>query len=280
MTGWDISPEATQSIASVGARPARDIDDMVQLLVPPRTIWVMVPSDRPEPVNETLGILQPRLTEGDLVIDGGNSKYTYAQGRADFLAQRGIHFMDFGVSGGPGGARDGAAVMIGGSIEDFERTQWLAKIIAAPDAYTHIGPVGSGHFAKMVHNGIEYGMMQAIAEGYGVLKGGPFDLDLAKVTRAYKGPTVISSRLIDWVFNGLSVNPTLEGISSIIGHSGEGEWALEQARKLGLELPAIQAAFDRRVNSPQDPKDSLEGFINRIVNLQRNQFGGHNISGS
>ena len=277
---WDISRNAIEEVLHTDAVPAWSLEEMVDLTTPPRIVWLMVPSDKPEPVDRTLKALKPLLSENDLVVDGGNSKYVHAQRRADFLAERGIHFMDIGVSGGPSGVRDGAALMIGGSNEDFARIEFLAKILSSNDTYTHVGPVGAGHFVKMVHNGIEYGMMQAIAEGFGVLKAGPFDLDLVAVTRAYQENTVIASRLVNWTFAGLQRDPSLADISSVIGHSGEGEWTLETGRQLGLELPVIQAAFDRRVQSEGVSEESIDGFINRIVNLQRHQFGGHPVKKS
>lgn len=168
VVAWNRSPEPLEEVTSQGATPAKDIPDMISKLDSPKTIWIMLPQG--PLVDEFISQLLPHLKAGDLVIDGGNSFYKDSVRRGEELAQKGIHFMDIGTSGGPGGARNGACLMVGGHKEDFERIEDLLKAIAAPEAYGYFGKTGAGHFAKMVHNGIEYGMMEAIGEGAAILK--------------------------------------------------------------------------------------------------------------
>jgi 6-phosphogluconate dehydrogenase len=190
---------------------------------------------------------------------------------ANILKEKDIKFIDVAVSGGPSGARNGACLMVGGETSDVARILPLLKVIAAPKAYAHLGSVGAGHFAKMVHNGIEYGMMQAIAEGAAVLEKSPYDYDLAKVFALYNKNSVIQSRLVGWTQEALAENPTLEGVSSVIAHSGEGEWTINTAEELGVAVPVIETSFQVRLESEKQP----ENFRNKIVTAQRGKFGGH-----
>jgi len=167
--------------------------------------------------------------------------------------------------------------MIGGSSEDFQKIEPIAKLAAAPGAYQHLGPTGAGHFAKMVHNGIEYGMMEAIGEGAAVLKYGPFKLDLAEVFRVYNKRSVIESRLVGWTHDALAEDPDLKDISSEIKSTGEGEWTIKTARELGIEVPVIEDSFAVRQNSPQDLEDSPQGFRNKVVSAMRGKFGKHEV---
>lgn len=275
VVGYDQSPEATNKISSIGGIPAKNVDDLVEKLDSPRIIWLMLPHG--EPTEQTLKHLSKSLSKGDLIIDGGNSFYEDTIRRAEMLKASEIRFMDIAVSGGPSGARNGAALMIGGQEEDFNRVEWLAKIIAAPESYHHVGPEGAGHFVKMIHNGIEYGMMQSIGEGFAVLKKGPFDLDLAQVAETYRHNTVISSRLVDWLTQALKEDPELRDTSSEIKHTGEGAWTVQTAKELGVSVPAIETAFNTRVNSHNDPEDSAEGFRNKVISSLRGQFGQHDV---
>ncbi|MCL4365919.1 decarboxylating 6-phosphogluconate dehydrogenase [Patescibacteria group bacterium] len=278
VVGWDASSEATAKIASIGAQPAKDLNAVIDSLQPPRILWLMLPHG--EPIDQTLEVFSKKLTRGDLIIEGGNSHYEDSIRRAKQMDALGLNFMDFGVSGGPSGAKNGAALMIGGSEQDYQRIEWLAKIVAAPDSYARVGPVGAGHFVKMVHNGIEYAFMEAIGEGFAVLKNGPFQLNLATVATAYRHNTVIASRLIDWTEQALLQDPNLTDISSIIGHTGEGEWTIQTAKNLGIDVPAIQDAFKVRVESKKDPENSPAGFRNKIVSALRGQFGHHSVKKS
>ena len=191
--------------------------------------------------------------------------------------EKGIHFMDIAVSGGPGGARNGACLMIGGSKEDYEKVKDIVMALAAPDAYGHFGTVGAGHFAKMVHNGIEYGMMEAIGEGAAILKASEFQINLPEVFRVYNNKSVIESRLVGWTQEALSEDADLKDISSTIAASGEGEWTVNTAKEMKIETPVIEASLKVRQNSVADKEDSPEGFRNKVVSAQRGKFGGHPV---
>jgi 6-phosphogluconate dehydrogenase len=209
-----------------------------------------------------------------LVIDGGNSHYTQSVELHKLLTKHKINFMDIGVSGGPAGALNGACLMIGGRKEDYERLLPLIKILSAPNAYSYLGLAGSGHFAKMVHNGIEYGMMQALAEGAAILEASPFKYDLAKVFDLYNHNSVIESRLVGWAKNAFVDDPRLSKISSIIAHTGEGEWTVQAAQELKIDVPIIKQSLQVRKKSSNQP----ESFRNKVVSALRGQFGGHLVT--
>lgn len=256
-------------------------DELVSSLNTPRIIWLMVSADA---VDAVLADLAPKLEKGDLVVDGGNSFYQETLRRAKELSEKGIHFMDVGTSGGVEGARHGACMMVGGSKEDFERVEPVLKAEAAPNAYGHLGPVGAGHFAKMVHNGIEYGMMEAIGEGAAILKYSDFNFDLREVFRVYNNKSIIDSRLVDWTLKELNEDPQLKSISSAIGSAGgagkgkaEAHWTIEIAEKMGIDVPAIKAALKVRESSDKDKEDSPSGFRNKVVAAMRWQFGRHPV---
>ncbi len=271
IVAWNRSPEPLNEVVAAGALPATDLPHLVDQLPSPRVIWLMLPAG--EVTDTILTELQPLLTAGDLVVDGANAFYQDSLRRAEQLKQTGVHFVDIGVSGGPKGAREGACLMIGGETEDVDRLQPVIEAAAAPQAQAHFGGIGSGHFAKMVHNGVEYGMMQAIAEGAAVLEKSPFNYDLAQVFELYNQRSVIESRLVGWTVNAVKDNPKLEGVSSTIKHTGEGEWTIKTAEALGVQVPVIKTSFDVRVNSANEP----ESFRNKVVSALRGQFGGHAV---
>jgi len=219
----------------------------------------------------------PLLKEGDLLIDGANSFYKDTLRRAEKIQKTGIHFMDIGVSGGPKGARNGACLMIGGAKEDLERIHELVQKISAPNAWGHFGDVGAGHFAKMVHNGIEYGMMEAIAEGAAILKASQFNLNLSDVFRVYNNKSVIESRLVGWTKDALDEDPNLDSYDSKIGHTGEGEWTIKTAKQLNVEATVIEGSYKIRVESENVDQNSPNAFRNKIVSAQRGKFGGHSV---
>src|SRR3989344_1547574 len=245
-------------------------------------IWLMI--DAGSAVDDVIKNLIPLLNTGDLIVDGGNSFYKDTLKRSKLLLKYGIHYMDVGTSGGLEGARGGACLMIGGSGEDFEKVKPIAKAGAAKDAFGHFGPVGSGHFAKMVHNAIEYGMMEAIGEGAAILKASGFNYDLREVFRVYNNKSIIDSRLVDWTLNELKVDQNLNNISSTIGSAGgagtkkgEAHWTIKLAKKMGVDTPVIKASVKVRDNSSKDKEDSLNGFRNKVVAAMRWQFGGHPV---
>ncbi len=270
VVAYDRNSEAVRSIAKTGVVPSRSLKDLAEALPSPRLIWIMVPY---QAVDDVLQELLPFLTKGDTVIDGGNSPYKHTVRRAKELEQRGIDFLDAGVSGGPRGARSGACIMIGGKREVFHKFEQLFRDLAVEHGYAHTGKSGAGHFVKMVHNGIEYGMMQALAEGFSVLRASAFELDVAAVADLYNHRTVIESRLVGWLKTAYEQSgPDLSGISGSAGQSGEGMWTLEAARELGVPVPVIQASFDFRLQSQKHPS-----YTGKIISALRQQFGGHEV---
>lgn len=275
IVAWNRSKEPLEEVASKGAIAAESIEDLVSKLDGPRIIWLMLPAG--EIVDQFIDQLIPLLSTGDLLIDGGNSYYKDTLKRAKKLKEVGIRFMDIGTSGGPDGARNGACLMIGGEREDYQDIIDLVKAISAPDAYGYFGKVGAGHFTKMVHNGIEYGMMEAISEGLAILKGSEFDLDLADVTRVYNNKSVVESRLVGWANEALKEDQSLKEYSSVIGHTGEGEWTIKTALELGVEARVINDSFQIRVESESIEENSLDGYRNKVTSAMRGKFGKHKV---
>lgn len=268
------SPEPIKEAAKRGANTAFTCADLAKHLNPPRLIWIMVPAGKP--VDEVIfeeGKLALYLEKGDTVIDGGNSFYKDSMRRYEELKKRGINFLDAGVSGGPAGARNGASIMVGGDPEIFKRYEQLFKDLAVLDGYGYMGPAGAGHFVKMVHNGIEYGMMQAIAEGFEVMKNAPFKLDLTKVAEVYSHGTVIESRLITWLKSAYEqYSEDLEEISGSVKQSGEGLWTAQAAKELGVPVKIIGESVKFRQESEGKPS-----YAGKILSALRNQFGGHEV---
>lgn len=258
--------------------PLKNVENIEELVnglsVGERIIWLMLPAG--PVVDDFLSQLKPMLAKGDLVIDGGNSRYSDTLRRSKDLGELGISYMDVGVSGGPKGARDGACLMIGGDKQIYYRLVPVWEAMSAPKAYGLMGSVGAGHFAKMVHNGIEYGMMQAIAEGAAVLKQSQFNIDMAKVFEIYNNRSVIESRLVGWTHEALVEDPELNEISSKIDHTGEGEWTVEAARELGIEVPIIAESLEVRKRSTPDSED----YRDKVVSAMRGKFGGHKVKKS
>jgi glucose-6-phosphate 1-dehydrogenase len=274
VVGFNRHASVADALAADGIEPAHTLAEMVASLEPPRTVWVMVPAG--EPVDDLLfgpHGLAGLLAAGDTVIDGGNSRYTDDGPRAERLAQSGIRFLDAGVSGGPSGARNGACLMVGGRRADFERLLPLWKDLSVDDGFRHFEGIGAGHFVKMVHNGIEYGMMQSIAEGFAILNESPYALDLQDVSAIYDRGSVIESRLVGWLRNAFRVHGSqLEGVSGTVGHTGEGEWTVKTARELGVDAPAIADSLAFRVSSEQHPS-----WTGRVLSALREQFGQHAV---
>lgn len=267
---WNRSPDDVKEVVSLGAIAAIDHKDLVSKLKSPRIIWIMVPQGKP--VDEMIDELLPYVNKSDLIIDGGNSYYLDTIKRGERLAGK-VRFMDIGTSGGPWGARHGACLMIGGVRKDFERIEKLLKKIAAPKAYGYFGKTGAGHFVKMVHNGIEYGMMQSIAEGAHVLKKSGYNLNLAEVFRVYNNRSVIESRLVGWAEESFAEDKDLKKISSKIDATGEGEWTIITAHKMGIKLPVIERSLDVRKKSKSDSNN----FSDKVVSALRGKFGGHQV---
>lgn len=282
VVAWNRSSEPLDEVVKAGCVRTKSLDDLISKLEPPRIIWLMVTAGGA--VDEVLNELVDKVSPKDLVIDGGNSFYKDALRRNEMLSKKGIHFMDVGTSGGVESARTGACLMVGGSDEDYARVEPVLKALAAPKAYGHLGKVGAGHFAKMVHNGIEYGMMEAIGEGAAILKNSQFDYDLREVFRVYSIRSIIESRLVSWTLAELKNDPNLTNISSTIGSAGTGKkvkgeahWILEIAKKMGIDVPVIEASLKVREKSEKDPENSPAGFRNKVVAAMRWQFGNHPV---
>jgi 6-phosphogluconate dehydrogenase len=268
VVAYNRSAGPVRAAADKGAVPAESVQALVRMLEPPRLLWLMVPH---EAVDTVLDQALPHLAKGDTVIDGGNSHYTDSIRRADALKRSGVHFFDAGVSGGPRGARSGACIMVGGEREVFARYEALFRDLAAADGYAFVGPSGAGHFVKMVHNGIEYGMMQALAEGFAIMKAAPFNLDLVAVADLYDHRSVIESRLVGWLKAAFETyGQELEGISGSVAQSGEGRWTVEAAKQLGVPAPVIESSAQFRTESEKRPS-----YTGKILSALRNQFGGH-----
>lgn len=271
IVGFDPSEEARARTAELDVMVVDSYTDVVAALEAPRIIWSMVPHAA---VDDMLKEIVPLLAPGDLIVEAANSPYEETVRRAKEVESTGVHFLEMGVSGGPGGARNGACLMIGGEKGDYERLLPLVKDVAKGEGYyARLGPAGAGHYAKMIHNGIEYGMMQAIGEGFALLKNAPFQYNLFDVCDIYNRGSVIESRLISWARSGYEqYGEELETISPTIGHSGEGEWTVKEARRQGVDVPIIEGSYQYRVHSVEKPH-----YIGRVVNMLRNQFGGHSI---
>lgn len=270
ITAYDPSSDAREKAKGIRAQTTETVADLIEKLSAPRTVWLMVPHMA---VDDVLCELVPLLTEGDTVIDGGNSHYKNTLRRAKELEEKKIGFLDVGVSGGPSGAHTGACVMVGGARKLFDEYEDLFRDIAVEDGYGYMGRSGAGHFVKMVHNGIEYGMMQAIGEGFAVLKNSDFQLNLTEVTRIYNHQSVITSRLTQWLQKAFEDHgEELADISGEIAHSGEGLWTVETAKNIGVPVPIIEGALKFREESRNNPS-----YTGQVVSALRNQFGGHAV---
>ena len=266
----DINEEAMQKIKAEGAEIAADYKTMVDMLPKPRVVWLMIPAG--ELIDQVIEKFTPFLEEGDILIDGGNSNYKDTLRRAEKLSAAGIQFMDVGTSGGMEGARTGACTMIGGDAEVFAHVEPIFKDISIEKGYLYTGKVGSGHFLKMVHNGIEYGMMQAIAEGFEILEKSPFDYDYKEVSRVWNHGSVIRSWLMELMENAFSKEPKLESIKGVMHSSGEGKWTVETALDLQTAAPVIALSLMMRYRSLED-----DTFTGKVVAALRNEFGGHAV---
>ena len=273
MVGLDRDSAAVQRVVDKGAAGADSLEKLVGQLKAPRAIWLMVPSGAP--VDQTIDALTPLLAAGDTVIDGGNSYYKDSVRRAAALKAKSLNFVDCGTSGGVWGLTEGYSMMVGGDAAVVERLSPIFKTLApGPDkGWGRVGPAGAGHYVKMVHNGIEYGIMQAYAEGMDLLRHRKeFSLDLLQIGKIWQYGSVIRSWLLDLTVDALSKNPTLEGIGAYVTDSGEGRWTAMEGIDLGVPLPVLTGALDARFRS-QD----TEPFANKLLAMMRHEFGGHAV---
>jgi 6-phosphogluconate dehydrogenase len=273
VVGFDRDAGAVARVVEKGAAGADSLEKIIAQLKPPRAVWLMVPSGAP--VDQTIEALAPHLSPGDTIIDGGNSYYKDSVRRAAALVQKKLNFVDCGTSGGVWGLTEGYSMMIGGDAEVVKRLSPIFETLAPgpTKGWGRVGPAGSGHFVKMVHNGIEYGIMQAYAEGLDLLRHKKeFSLDLLQISQIWQVGSVIRSWLLDLTVNALSKNPALEGIEAYVTDSGEGRWTAIEGIELGIPLPVITGSLDARFRS-QDP----EPFANKLLAMMRHEFGGHAV---
>ncbi|MBM4389812.1 MAG: decarboxylating 6-phosphogluconate dehydrogenase [Deltaproteobacteria bacterium] len=251
-------------------RDVDSLDAMVARLARPRVAWVMVPSGDPTEavVNQLLGLLEP----GDVLIEGGNSFYRDSQRRAEAAKAKGIHFIDCGTSGGIWGLQEGYCMMVGGEAEAVAIAQPVFDGLKGPESFAHVGPAGAGHFTKMVHNGVEYGMMQAFAEGWELMKASELDIDVNKAFELWRHGSVVRSWLLDLAVLAIQDNPELEGIKGYANDSGEGRWTVNEAVRLAVPAPVLTASLYARFASRQQDMPAM-----KMIAALRNQFGGHAI---
>ena len=273
VVAYDPSKDAVSAVVSEGATPARSLAEVKKKLEPPRSFWVMVPSGAI--TQKTLEDLAGLLDPGDIVIDGGNSNYKETQCRAAMLRNKKMQLVDCGTSGGVWGLTEGYSLMIGGDKKAVAKLAPVFKTLApAPDrGWGHVGPSGAGHFTKMIHNGIEYGMMQAFAEGFAILhKKEEFSLDLAQIAEIWRDGSVVRSWLLDLTARALQENPKMDGIEPWVSDSGEGRWTVFESIDLNVPAPVLSLSLMARLRS----RDK-ESYGDRLLAAMRNQFGGHEI---
>lgn len=271
VVAFDLFAEARQAATKVQIKTVTDLQSLVKGLTQPRIVWSMLPAGKP--TDDTIKELSELLDEDDVVIDGGNSFYQDSIRHAEILKERGIHFFDVGTSGGKAGARQNGNFMIGGPQAIFARIEPLFKAIAAEDGYLYTGKAGSGHYLKMVHNGIEYGMMQAIGEGFEVLSESQFDYDNEAVAKVWNHGSVVRSWLMELAQDAFSKDANLDEIKGVMHSSGEGAWTVQEALRLRVPTPVISSALMMRYRSEKD--DTMTG---KVVAALRNEFGGHAVN--
>jgi 6-phosphogluconate dehydrogenase len=273
VVGFDFSAEAVKRLTDAGSVGVSTLEDLVKNLAAPRAIWIMVPQGKP--VDDTIAKLKPLMQKGDTFIDGGNSNYQESQRRYNELKPEGFNFVDVGTSGGVWGLKEGYSMMIGGDDDVVERLFPIFETLApAKDkGWGHVGPAGAGHFVKMVHNGIEYGMMQAYAEGFAIMeKKEELDLDLAQIAQIWRYGSVVRSWLLDLTADALGKNPELKGLEPYVEDSGEGRWTVFEAINLNVAAPVITESLLRRIRSREE-----YNFTDRMLAVMRNEFGGHAV---
>ena len=268
---YDSSAAAVKTHAGKGVKTAKDLADVAKQLAPRRVVWVMVPAGAP--VESTIEQLVPHLTRGDIVIDGGNSNFRDSLRRAEALKTQGIEFVDVGTSGGIWGLTVGYCLMIGASPAAFQHCEPIFRTLAPPEGYAHVGPCGAGHYVKMVHNGIEYGLLQAYAEGYEILHASQdFTLHLGKIAKVWNHGSVVRSWLNELAERAFSRDDQLTAIRGYVEDSGEGRWTVEEAMRLDVPAPVITLSLLARFRSRQE-----ESFGAKVIAALRNEFGGHAV---
>jgi len=268
---YDQSAEAVKAYVGKGVRKAENVADIARQLSPRRVVWVMLPAGAP--VQSTIEQLVPRLSRGDIIIEGGNSNFRDSLRRAEALQAKGIEFIDVGTSGGIWGLEGGYCLMIGASPAAFRHCDPVFRTLAAPDGYAHVGPPGAGHYVKMVHNGVEYAMLQAYAEGYEILHASQdFTFDLHQIAKLWNHGSVVRSWLNELAERALARDGQLSGVRGYVEDSGEGRWTIEEALRLDVPAPVITLSLLARLRSRQE-----ESFGAKLIAALRHEFGGHAI---
>jgi len=262
--------DSIRQAESRGAAGARSLEELAGELSPPRVVWLMIPAGKP--VEDTIARLADLLSAEDVIVDGGNSRFSDSARHASDLAARGIGFLDSGTSGGVWGLKNGYCLMVGGKAEHFRMVEPALATLAPSDGYAHVGPAGAGHYVKMVHNAIEYSMLQGYGEGFEMLQASGYDLDLLQVARLWTHASVVRSWLLDLLVRALEEDPKLADIRGYVEDSGEGRWTLHEAIERSVPVPALAAALFARFSSRQ-----RESFSAKIIAALRNQFGGHAV---
>jgi 6-phosphogluconate dehydrogenase len=270
VVGYATSRSSIDEVVGEGAEGAASVAQLVAMLDPSRVVWSMVPAG--EPTESVVGELAERLSAGDIVIDGGNSRYTDSVRRAETLASKEIGFADAGTSGGIWGLAEGYCLMVGATDEVFAAVKPILATLAPDDGYAHVGPPGAGHFTKMVHNGVEYALMQAYGEGFEILKRSEFGLDVSTIAEVWRHGSVVRSWLLDLAARALAEDPDLEKVAPWVEDSGEGRWTVQAAIDSAVPAPAIALALFTRFASRDD-----DSFSNKMLAALRHQFGGHEI---
>jgi len=273
VVGFDFSADAVKKLSDAGSVGVNSLEDLVKNLQTPRAIWIMVPEGKP--VDDTISGLKPFMSKGDIFIDGGNSNYKYSMRRHDELAKEGFAFVDVGTSGGIWGITEGYSMMVGGDEDVVEKLRPIFETLApaADKGWGRTGPSGAGHFVKMVHNGIEYGLMQAYAEGFSIMKAKTeLALDNTQIAEIWRYGSVVRSWLLDLTADALKKNPTLEGLEAYVPDSGEGRWTVFEAIDLNVSAPVITESLIRRLRSREQ-----NNFTDRMLSVMRNEFGGHAV---
>jgi len=270
VVAWARGADAIQEAVSYGAVGATSLQDVVPRLSPPRVVWLMIPAG--DPVESSIAALRPLLAAGDVIVDGGNSRFSDSARRANDVAARGIGYLDAGTSGGVWGLKNGYCLMVGGKAEHFRMVEPALATLAPKDGYAHVGQPGAGHYVKMVHNAIEYSMLQGYGEGFEMLQASGYDLDLLQVSRLWTHASVVRSWLLDLLVLALENDPRLANIRGYVEDSGEGRWTLQEAIERSVPVPTLADALFARFSSRQK-----ESFSAKVIAALRNQFGGHAV---
>ena len=271
IVAWARSEESVKEAAARGAVAATSLEDVAARLTTPRVVWLMIPAG--DPVEKSIAGLRPLLSAGDVIVDGGNSRFSDSARRAAELEKDRIGFLDAGTSGGVWGLKYGYCLMVGGLSDHFRLVEPAFKTLAPPDGYAHVGAPGAGHFVKMVHNAVEYVMLQGYGEGLELLQASGYDLDLLQISKLWTHASVVRSWLLDLLVRALEVDPKLATVKGFVEDSGEGRWTLHEAIERAVPMPALADSLFARFHSRQP-----ESFSAKVIAALRNQFGGHAVT--